>query len=232
MHHWFYWRLSASFYFLSQSNDISKIANYILLGFSVLLLLLFIYSYIKDLQIIKILLNNKVFQFIYYGIFLIPCLILEFIDVVYKEIKFTPNTAWYLIAIEMFFIIFYIIGPIISKSLYLNVHKNKDHNLINDQIKGIEKHNIVLSKEIEAIKNNRLELVDKAENKFKVIKENEIKNNKEKFKYNALFWNHVQKNMLYNTDKTQELKDLLENKEELKKFIVNKDDRRYRPIKI
>tara|TARA_B100001093_G_scaffold196346_1_gene188721 strand:- start:1802 stop:3952 length:2151 start_codon:yes stop_codon:yes gene_type:complete len=202
--------LAVGCYFILLSEDASKIATYFLLGFSFLLLLLFIYSYIKDLNIINKLLNNKVFQFIYYGIFLIPCLILEFIDIVYKELKYTPNTAWLLLVIELFFIIFYIIGPIITKSFYLNVHKKKDNNLINDEIKALEKENIVLRNDIDIIKNHRFQDVTDPPQKSDAIPDDQL-GEKKRFKYTLQFWNKVLTESWYASENIEELETELEN---------------------
>jgi hypothetical protein len=199
--------LGIALFFITSSDDGRKYANTILTWLGILVVGLFAYSYLKKLPFMKYLLNNKLFSLIYHVLFLIPCFILEFIEAIHKELKFVPKVAWWILLIELVLIMVYVIGPIISKTSYLNVH-SKD--VTNGGVRF--KQEIIILKEANK---NKLKEIDK------IKKSDDPKN--EPFKQGNLpignFWDKVMYDMLWIGDQyyKEEINNLNVEKSELQK---------------
>ncbi len=149
--------LGIALFFITTTKDGAKYANTIITWLGITIIGLIAYSYLKKVPFIKYLLNNKLFSLIYHVLFLIPCFILEFTESIYKELKHTPKIAWWILLFELIFIVVYIIGPLISKSAYLNVHSKDMKNggvRFKQEIAIIQETNKKLRQEINDIKNS------------------------------------------------------------------------------
>ena len=82
-----------------------------------IVILTIVYFGIKDLEIIKKLMKNKVLQFIFHLIFLIPCLIFEIVNYIYNELKFTPQYIYNILIFEIIFIALYFVYPMIKDEI-------------------------------------------------------------------------------------------------------------------
>lgn len=149
--------LGFSLFFITTTEDGAKYANTIITFLGIVVLGLIGYSYLKKVPFIKYLLNNKLFSLIYHTLFLIPCFILEFTESIYKEIRHAPRVAWWILLIELIIIMVYIIGPLITKSTYLNVHSKDMKNggvRFKQEIAILQETNKKIRKQIIEIKNS------------------------------------------------------------------------------
>ena len=107
-----------------------------------IVLLTIVYFGIKDLEIIKKLMKNKILQFIFHLIFLIPCLIFEIVNYIYNELKYTPQYIYNILIFEIIFIALYFVYPMIKDKLYVFLPFADD----NTEVKKAELKTILLSK--------------------------------------------------------------------------------------
>lgn len=107
-----------------------------------IVILTIVYFGIKDLEIIKKLMKNKILQFIFHLIFLIPCLIFEVVNYIYNELKYTPQYIYNILIFEIIFIALYFVYPIIKDKLYVFLPFADD----NTEVKKAELKTISLSK--------------------------------------------------------------------------------------
>ena len=89
----------------------------LMMVFTGIIILTIIYFGIKDLEIIKKLMKNKVLQFIFHLIFLIPCLIFEIVNYIYNELKYTPQYVYNILIFEIIFIALYFVYPMIKDEI-------------------------------------------------------------------------------------------------------------------
>lgn len=65
--------------------------------------------------------NNSVLSFLFYAVFIIPCLFLDTIKYLYNQFRHTPKTVYIILAAEIVLVTLYVIVPIIQKYFYLFV---------------------------------------------------------------------------------------------------------------
>jgi hypothetical protein len=116
---------------IKTTKNIFLILNTILIGSSIIIGLAIIYElfnnlFFKELEAEGITLGG----FIKDIIFFLPCLLIEFIRYIEKELKLTTKPIWILLALELIIILIYFLLPIIIK----NIAKNNGVVLLNGPI--------------------------------------------------------------------------------------------------
>jgi hypothetical protein len=139
---------------------------------------------LKKFNILGSLKNNRFLELLYHFIFLIPCLITDIINYLYKELKHTPKVAYYILGSEIAFIILWLLIPILKKKIYLNVNHDKSGSWT-FEIQAIRDSISILSSDILNLK--------------KIHPDIET----------WYFWTQVMRNKLYLKTKSEELKALI-----------------------
>ncbi len=107
------------------------------------------YFAIKDLEIIQKIMKNKVVQFLFHLIFLIPCILIEVVNYIYNELKHTPQTIYNILILEIVFIGLYFLFPILQKKFYTYIPFVKDQTDIQKaEIKTILGEKVELQRKI------------------------------------------------------------------------------------
>ena len=106
----------------------SKYSFFSLAGMNVLMILaslgvMFILYYFlsSNTYIKKLLLNNSTLKFLFYLVFIIPCLFLDTIKYLYNHFRHTPRSVYIILAAEIVLVTLYVIVPIVQKYIYLFV---------------------------------------------------------------------------------------------------------------
>jgi hypothetical protein len=149
--------LGISAFFVTTNDNAARTATTIVSWIFISFGLFVGYLYSKELAITKTLLKNDLFNLIYNIVFLIPCFLLEFIQAVYNELKYTPQWTWIILLIELVIISVYILGPLINRIFYLNVYSDEVKNggtRYKQDIKMLKKDNELKRKEIEKMKSS------------------------------------------------------------------------------
>ena len=93
-----------------------QILNIILIILISIVTLALLYSFLSN-EIQESEKGNTFMGFLIDFIFFIPCLLIEFINYLKNQFKITTNTTWIILLIELIFIIFYFLLPILAKNL-------------------------------------------------------------------------------------------------------------------
>jgi hypothetical protein len=155
--------------------------------------------------------NNIYFKFIYYTIFIIPCLFIDIVNYIYYEFKSSPKIVFTMFALEIAFILSVLILPEFRNRLYLYISpdKNKKKNI------NIKIHNLKLQ-------------IAKLENSIEKIKKfNPAKDPLVRMDLNSL--NHVEMKTLKKNDKDEYVEEVTPQNTDpfgiVYRFFVNQKDK-------
>ena len=134
----------------------------ILAGLGVMFILYYFLS--SNPYVSNLLRNNSVLSFLYYSVFIIPCLFLDTVKYIYNQTRHTPKSVYIVLAAEIILVSLYVIIPIIQKYIYLfvppaddklariklNIKDNEaTRKEINDRIAQIKAYNPPDSKKLD-----------------------------------------------------------------------------------
>lgn len=108
----FFFIMSSLINLMIKFNNIAIILNIIIILLIVVIGLALLWMFLfKDMK------KDQKLNFIIDFIFFIPCLLIEFIEYIKDELNITTKTIWIVLIIEIIFIIFYLLFPLLSKKL-------------------------------------------------------------------------------------------------------------------
>ena len=81
---------------------------------------------------IQQIMKNKVVQFIFHLVFLIPCVLIEVVNYIYQELKHTPQTIYNILILEIVFIALYFVIPILQKKFYTYIPFVEDQSEVQE----------------------------------------------------------------------------------------------------
>lgn len=105
-------------YYVMRSPEEANLVSSAMMIFTGIIILTITYFAIKDLKVIQALMKNRVLQLLFHLIFIIPCLGIEMVNTIYQELKHTPQTIYNILIIEIIFVTFYFVWPILQDKLY------------------------------------------------------------------------------------------------------------------
>ena len=107
-------------YLASKYSLFSITGNNILLGAAGVGVLFLLYSMLSTNPSIKnILTNNSFLKFLFYAVFIIPCLFLDTAKYLYNQFRHTPKSVYIVLALEIILVTLYVIVPIVQKYIYV-----------------------------------------------------------------------------------------------------------------
>lgn len=112
----FFGTISIAIYFMLKYKIITQVLNIILITLIVLVSLALIWSYLTN-QVKESEKGKSFWGFIIDFIFFIPCLFIEFLEYLKRQFNITTNTSWILLTLEVIFILFYFLLPLLGKEL-------------------------------------------------------------------------------------------------------------------
>jgi hypothetical protein len=112
----FFTIISTIIYFMLKYQIITQVLNIILISLIVIVSLALIWSYLTN-QIKEAEKGKSFWGFIVDFIFFIPCLFIEFLEYLKRQFNITTSTTWILLTLEVIFILFYFLLPLLAKTL-------------------------------------------------------------------------------------------------------------------
>lgn len=112
----FFFIMSSLINLMIKFNNIAIILNIIIILLIVVIGLALLWMFLFKDMTTKDKKGQKL-NFIIDFIFFIPCLLIELIEYIKDELNITTNTIWIVLIIEIIFIIFYLLFPLLSKKL-------------------------------------------------------------------------------------------------------------------
>ena len=141
--------LSGMLYFAMTNPEYGDWISSALMLITGIVILTITYFAIKDLEIIQKLMKNKVVQFLFHLIFLIPSILIEVVNYIYQELKHTPQTIYNILILEIVFIGLYFVFPILQKKFYTYIPFVEDQTDIQKaEIKTILGEKVELQRKI------------------------------------------------------------------------------------
>ena len=110
--------LIGALYYVMRSPEDAMWVSSLMMVLTGIVILTITYFAVKDLKVIQSIMKNKVLQLLYHFIFLIPCLLIEVVDMIYQELKHTPQTIYNILIVQILFVAGYFVFPILQKELY------------------------------------------------------------------------------------------------------------------
>jgi len=143
--------------FLSNSSLVLLTFNKLLLSISTIAILSVIYFYLENNYGGKVrrITKSPILKYIYYSVFLIPCLFGYLIEYIYYQVKHTPRFVyWWLVFDVVVLFLFFLNKGDKSKKNYLYVDNPRNiENTINNNISEIKKSKLDLLELIKKLKN-------------------------------------------------------------------------------
>ena len=106
-------------FFAAKTNLAPKIISNLIIGLSLTIVLTAIY-FLFQKEINEKIKDSIVLRLISNFVFLIPCLLKDFIDYIYFEVRKTPKVVFYVLLVQIFILLNIFVLPMIGKSIYLN----------------------------------------------------------------------------------------------------------------
>lgn len=110
----FFTIISTIIYFMLKYQIITQVLNIIVISLIVIVSLALIWSYLTN-QIKEAEKGKSYWGFIVDFIFFIPCLFIEFLEYLKRQFNITTSTTWILLTLEVIFILFYFLLPLLAK---------------------------------------------------------------------------------------------------------------------
>ena len=116
--------------------------------------LFFGYRYLMGSGNFKLLLQKyPIINVLFYAIFIIPCIFFDIVKFLYNELRHTPKTVYFILALEIVLITLMVVVPIFTKYMYTTTLNKKDREIISDnKIKEAEKSLDQMEKRLQSLK--------------------------------------------------------------------------------
>ena len=139
-------------FYAATSEAGSKFLSFLVIGLSAIIFLAALAVIFKD-KLESFVKDNVYIKFIYYTIFIIPCLFVDLVNYIYYEFKSSPKSVFVIFGIEIALILSILILPELRNKLYLYISadKNKKKN-IDIEIYNLKLQIIKIEKSINKIK--------------------------------------------------------------------------------
>tara|TARA_B100000575_G_scaffold288489_1_gene288590 strand:+ start:722 stop:2707 length:1986 start_codon:yes stop_codon:yes gene_type:complete len=118
--------LIGALYYVMRSPEDAMLISSAMMVLTGIVILTITYFAVKDLKVVQSIMKNRFFQLLYHVIFLVPCLIIEVVDMIYKELKHTPQTIYNILIVQILFVAGYFVFPILQKELYTWIPFKRD----------------------------------------------------------------------------------------------------------
>ena len=118
--------LIGALYYVMRSPEDAMLISSAMMVLTGIVILTITYFAVKDLKVVQSIMKNRFFQLLYHVIFLVPCLIIEVVDMIYKELKHTPQTIYNILIFQILFVTGYFVFPILQKELYTWIPFKRD----------------------------------------------------------------------------------------------------------
>jgi len=139
-------------YMFSDKGD-AFTGSYMLLIVTSIFLLAMIHVALWKSGVYAKIMQNSVIRMIYHSIFLIPCQLLIILNYLSKEMKHTPKSVYVILAVEIVFIIFFLLKPILKKYIYVATSGSGNDDIRDKEITALEQESINKSKKIKELRN-------------------------------------------------------------------------------
>ena len=141
--------LSGMLYLAMTNPEWGGVISHLLMVITGIVVLTIVYFAIKDLKVIQQIMKNKVVQFIFHLVFLIPCILIEVVNYIYQELKHTPQTIYNILILEIVFIALYFVIPILQKKFYTYIPFVEDQSEVQKaELKSILAEKVELQRKI------------------------------------------------------------------------------------
>ena len=173
--------IGALYYVMRSPEDAMMVSSFMMI-LTGLVILTLTYFAVKDLKVIQSLMKNRFFQLLYHVIFLVPCLLIEIVNIIYQELKHTPQTIYNILIIEIIFVVGYFVFPILKKELYTWIPFQDDQTDAQEvEKKTLYLRTLQIEKEIKEQRDilsdypelNNVEFYDKVKNDNLTLEQNE-----------------------------------------------------------
>lgn len=99
--------------------------------------------------------DNPWFNIIYHAVFIIPCILTETTEYLYREFKTTPEVVYKILGLEILVVLVWFILPIITEKLYTySPGSNNKEQSVKNKIDSIENTNLKINNRLSKIKSN------------------------------------------------------------------------------
>ena len=129
---------TALLFFAAKTDFAPKLVSGIIIFISAVIFLSAFY-FLFQKKINEVFKQNTYMRLFINILFLIPCLLKDFVDYIYFEVKKTPKPVYYILLVQIFILLNIFVLPIIGKSIYLKQTEDKDlANKISLEIASLE----------------------------------------------------------------------------------------------
>lgn len=138
-------------YYAATTSSAPAFLTPLLIFVSATIMLAAVFVLFKD-KILKYL-DNPFVNIIYNTLFIIPCLLIDFINYIYFEFKNSPKIVYIIFALEILLIASLFIIPIITKWIYMSLGKEKNFgDRVDQEVEELKNRKIKINKAIKKIK--------------------------------------------------------------------------------
>lgn len=129
-------------YYAMKNENVALTLNTLITYIGSIILMFFAFNFLKKMKLFK----GKYTRILLNLIFMIPCVFLIIVEYLYKELKHTPKTAYYVLFAEIIAIILLIIIPLIKETIYTTMpaHSNASElakqklESVNEEVEKLE----------------------------------------------------------------------------------------------
>ena len=144
--------LSGILYYMFSSDDHAYTGSYMMMVISGIIMLALLHIGLKNSGLYTKLMKSNIIQLVYHMIFLIPCLFLDFIGYLSKEIQHTPKSVYIVLAVEIVLIFLYLIIPIFKQNLYTQTLGSGSDDMRDQEITALKEEMLDKRKQINVLK--------------------------------------------------------------------------------